>query len=61
MPEIKVSELNVDEVLEMVGDDKELAAQALEAEKASSHPRSTLVSGLEEVIAGEEPEGRSRS
>ncbi len=54
MPEeVKVSDLNVDEALEMVGDDKELAAQALEAEKASSHPRSTLVSGLEAVIAGE--------
>lgn len=56
MPEeVKVSELNVDEALELVGDDKELAAQALEAEKASDHPRSTLIHGLEAVIA-EEPD-----
>jgi hypothetical protein len=55
MPEeVNVSELNVDEVMELVGDDKELAASALAAEQASEHPRTTLVARLESVLAAED-------
>ena len=58
MPEeIAVADLKVDEVLDVVGDDKELAQSALEAEQASENPRSTLVQGLEAILeAGDEPE-----
>lgn len=45
----KVPSGTVKEVLEWVGDDKEKAAQALEAEKDGAK-RSTLISTLEEIV-----------
>lgn len=49
---------SVDEVLARVGDDAEAAAAVLEVEQAEKKPRSTLIEGLEAVIAAtdEEPE-----
>jgi hypothetical protein len=43
----------IDEVLAEVGDDKEKARLALEAEQASGKPRKTLVAKLEELVAAE--------
>lgn len=43
---------SVDEVLARVGEDPDQAAEALEAEQAASNPRSTLIAGLEAVLAG---------
>lgn len=43
----------VTEVLERVGEDKELAKEALEAEEASENPRSTLVDELETLLEEE--------
>lgn len=43
----------VDDILAEVGDDKEKAAAALEAENASDKPRTSLVSKLQAVIDAE--------
>lgn len=43
---------SVDDILERVGDDADLAAEVLEAEQAEKKPRTTLIEGLEAVIAG---------
>lgn len=39
------------EVLDWVGDDRDRAAEALEAEQAKDKPRSTLVKQLEKLLA----------
>lgn len=41
---------SVDEVLDRVGDDADLAAQALAAEQAKSRPRVGVIEGLQEAI-----------
>lgn len=44
----------VDEVIARVGDDKEAALEALEAEQDADEPRVTLIAKLEEILeAGE--------
>lgn len=43
----------VDDILAEVGDDKEKAQAALDAENASAKPRTSLVAKLEAVIAAE--------
>lgn len=54
--EPKANAGTVDDILERVGDDAELAAEVLEAEQAEKNPRTTLVRGLEAVIAGPDDE-----
>lgn len=44
---------SVDEVLTWVGEDRERAAQAREAEQAKSSPRKTLLARLDELLAEE--------
>lgn len=56
-PDSELDELlkqGVKQILDTVGDDKELAERVLTAEQAASKgdPRSTLVEGLEKVIQG---------
>lgn len=46
----------VPEVMTWVGDDKERAQKALDAEQANERPRKGLVSSLEELLAPEEVE-----
>jgi hypothetical protein len=41
---------NVDQVLEWVGDDPQRARQAIEAERESDRPRSTLITAASEII-----------
>lgn len=43
----------IDEVLERVGEDHELAQAALDAEQAKDEPRKTLIGRLEKVLAAE--------
>lgn len=47
-----VPEGSVDEVTAWVGQDKERAARALEAEKAKDKPRKTAVAELEAILDG---------
>lgn len=49
----EVPEGTVDEVLAWVGDDKDRAQQALDAEEDSDKPRSTLVEALEALVEAE--------
>ncbi len=48
---------NVPEILEKVGDDKQLAAAVLELESLTDKPRKTLVEPLREVIDAAEDDG----
>lgn len=50
-PALGIAELSVVNALELVGDDKELAQAALTEEKAGKN-RTTLVSGLEDILNG---------
>jgi len=50
-PALGIAELSVANALELVGDDKELAQAAL-AEEREGKNRSTLISGLEDVLNG---------
>ena len=52
--ETKVPEGSVDELTEWVGDDKDRAEKALEAENAKDHPRVTAIEAFESVLT--EPE-----
>jgi len=52
-PEAAVNAGNVDEVLERVGDDVELAVQVIAAEQASSRPRTSLIAALEQIVSSE--------
>lgn len=50
-PALGVAELSVANALELVGDDKELAQAALSEEREGKN-RSTLISGLEDILNG---------
>lgn len=50
--EEEVPEGNISEINEWVGDDKDRAQLALDAENSQDAPRKTLVKHLEEVING---------
>ena len=50
-PALGVAELSVADALELVGDDKELAQAALSEERDGKN-RSTLISGLEDILNG---------
>lgn len=57
MPEYKTEDYTVDQVLSYVGEDRELAAEALASEKSrEGEARSTLVSALEKIHAAEDKE-----
>jgi hypothetical protein len=53
-PDADLAAGSVDEVLERVGEDAELAGQVLAAENAKSKPRKTLVAALEELLEAQE-------
>lgn len=51
-----VPEGNIEEVLAWVGDDLDRAVRAHEAESEARHPRTTLLSALEDLIGGDDAE-----
>lgn len=59
--ESKVPEGSVDELVEWVGDDKDRAEKALEAENAKEHPRVTAIEAFEAVLTEPEPKSESEA